>query len=55
VPVLAVLQPLMEVASSAYALSARVTAEATKLAAAQLARADAAAAQPERQAQQRSA
>jgi len=55
VPVLAVLQPLMEVASSAYALRARVTAEATKLAAAQLARADAAATQPDRQAQQRSA
>ena len=55
VPVLAALQPLMEVASSAYALTARATAEATKLAAAQLARADAAAPQPDRQARQRSA
>lgn len=36
-PVLAALKPLMEVASSAYALTARATAEATKLAASQLA------------------
>lgn len=58
-PVLAALQPLMEVASSAYALTARATAEATKLAAAQIATANAAATQPgmrpSRQARQRSA
>ena len=44
-PVLAALQPLMEVATSAYALTARATAEATKMAAAQIAGASAAAAQ----------
>jgi phasin family protein len=54
-PILAALQPLMEVASTAYALTARATAEATKLAATQLASADAAARQPKKQAQQRSA
>lgn len=55
VPVLAALQPLMEAASSAYALTARATAEATKLAATQLAGANAAAAQPDRKARQRPA
>jgi hypothetical protein len=55
VPVLAALQPLMEVASSAYALTARATAEATKLAAAQLAGANGAGKQPAKQAQRQSA
>jgi hypothetical protein len=55
VPVLAALQPLMEVASSAYALTARATAEATKLAAAHLATTEAASVQPGWQAEQRSA
>lgn len=56
-PVLAALQPMMEVASTAYALTARATAEATKLAAAQLAAAtaDGAARQPAKKSQQRSA
>lgn len=54
-PVLAALQPLMEVASSAYALTARATAEATKLATTRLATADAAARRPAKQARQRSA
>lgn len=50
-PILAALQPLMEVASSAYVLTARATAETAKLAAAQLA--SAAAARPAKQAEQR--
>lgn len=54
-PVLAALKPLMEVASSAYALTARATAEATKLAADQRASANATARQPRKQSQQRSA
>lgn len=61
-PILAAFQPLMEVASSAYALTARATTEATKLAAAQLVTANAAtngaakqrAKQPAKQAQRRS-
>lgn len=54
-PMLAALQPLMEVASSAYALTARATAEATKLAATQLAPANAAPRRPAKQTQRRSA
>jgi hypothetical protein len=54
-PVLAVLQPLMDVASSAYALSARATAESTKLATTRLAKANAAAKAPVKQARRRSA
>ena len=54
-PILAALQPLMEVASSAYVLTARATAETAKLAAAQLASASAstAATRPAKQAEQR--
>lgn len=54
-PVLAALKPLMEVASTAYALTARATAEATKLAALQLESATPAAKQSRRQSQQRQA
>ena len=54
-PVLAALQPMMEVASTAYALTARATAEATKLAAFQLAGANVAARQSKKQSEQRSA
>jgi hypothetical protein len=54
-PVLAALQPLMEVASSAYALTARATAEATQLATTRLASANAAAKEPAKQARQQSA
>jgi len=52
-PVLAALRPLMEVASKAYALNARATAEATRLAAEQLAGADATARVRRKQAQPR--
>jgi len=55
VPILAALQPLMEVASSAYALTARATAEAAKLAAAQLDNPTMAARRNAKQTQQRSA
>jgi phasin family protein len=55
VPILAALQPLMEVASSAYALTARATAEATKLAAAQLDNPSMAARRNAKRAQQQSA
>lgn len=54
-PVLAALQPLMEVASSAYALTARATADSTKLATTRLAKAHAAAKAPVKQARRRSA
>lgn len=50
VPMIAVLQPLMEVASSAYALTSRATEEAAKLTAAQLAGANAGGRQSAKQA-----
>ena len=53
-PVLAALKPLMEVASSAYALTARATAEATKLAATQLASFRSTPRRPGKHSQQRS-
>ena len=55
VPIMAALQPLVDVASSAYALTARATEEATKLAAAQLATANAGIRQAAEQVQQKSA
>lgn len=55
VPVIAALQPLMDVASAAYALTARATEEAAKLAAAQLATANAGIAQATEQVQRKSA
>jgi phasin family protein len=54
-PIMAALQPLMAVASSAYALTARATEEAARLAAAQFLRADPAAKRPAKHAHRRSA
>jgi hypothetical protein len=54
-PILAALQPLMDVASSAFALTARATEEAAKLAAAQLLNATTAMKQPAKHGQRRSA
>ena len=55
VPMMAALQPLMDMASSAYALTARATEEAAKLAATQVATANAGVRQAAGQAQQKSA
>ena len=55
VPIMAALQPLVDVASSAYALTARATEEATKFAAAQFATADAGIRQAVEQVQKKSA
>ena len=54
-PIIAALQPLIDAASSAYALTARATEEATKLAAVQLAAANAGIRQAAEQVQRKSA
>lgn len=55
VPIMAALQPLIDAASSVYAFTARTTEEATKLAAAQVATANAGIRQAAEQAQRKSA
>lgn len=55
VPMMAALQPLVDAASSAYALTARATEEATKLAAAQIATANAGIRQAAEKVQRKSA